>query len=382
VATNPLQDIHRQAEAEFQPYGDVEIVSTFGEPPAEYAAVRKGCGMMDLPQRGLLELTGKDRLPFLNNLLSNQTYSKETKSGLETGKGVYAFLLNAKSGRIVTDVNVIERGDRTFLELEVRLIDAVKQTLDRYLFAEQVKIGDRRGDLHEIVLHGPRAAEVLKSVGVDGIEALQSLDSLAATLFDVEVVIWRDDPAGVPGYHLIIPAADARKLWMEFLTRFGPTGGATKRQLRPVGWAAFNATRIEAGRPLFGIDVDDSILPHETGPLLNRAVCFTKGCYPGQEIVARMHARQQVARKIVGLRVEGGHLPVAGAKFYDDKGNEIGGVTSSTIAPVLSNAAITIGILKRPFFNVGTVVQVPAEGEMRNATVAEMPFIARNEKTS
>jgi folate-binding protein YgfZ len=164
---------------------------------------------------------------------------------------------------------------------------------------------------------------------------------------------------------------------MEFLTRFGPTGGETKRKLRPIGWAAFNATRVEGGRPLFGVDFDDSILPHETGPLLNRAVSFTKGCYPGQEIVARMHARQQVARKIAGVRVEGGFLPLAGAKFYDDKGNEIGGVTSSTIAPVLSNAAIAIGILKRPFFNVGTVVQVPAEGEMRKATVVEMPFIAQ-----
>ncbi|MEA2709290.1 MAG: hypothetical protein QOF78_1891 [Phycisphaerales bacterium] len=375
VTTNTLQDIHRQAEAEFQPYGEAEIVSTFGEPPAEYAAVRKGSGMMDLPQRGILELSGKDRLPFLNNLLSNQTYSKETKTGLIAGKGVYAFLLNAKSGRIITDVNVIERGDRTLLELDARLIDTVKQTLDRYLFAEQVKLGDRRGELHEIALHGPGSAEVLKSVGVEGIDALQALDSLAATIFGVETVIWRDDPAGVSGFHLIVPADAARKVWMELLSRFGPTGGSTRRQLRPIGWAAFNAARIEGGRPIFGIDFDESLLPHESGPLLNRAVSFTKGCYPGQEIVARMHARQQFARSIAGVRIDNAALPVAGAKFFDDKGNEIGGVTSSTISPVLSNAAIAIGILKKPFFNVGTTVQVPAEGEMRNATVVEMPFL-------
>ena len=372
---NTLLDLHRQAEAEFQPYGDIEVVSTFGEPPAEYAAVRKGCGMMDLPHRGVLELLGRDRLPFLNNLLSNQIYDKEKKSGLRTGKGVYAFLLNAKTGRILTDVNVIERGDRTWLEVDARLIESVRQALDRYLFAEQVKMGDRRDDLHEIALHGPGAIDVLRSVGVAGMDALQPLDSTATTLFDVETVIWRDDPAAVPGLHLIVPADAARKIWMELLTRFGPTGGETKRKLRPIGWAAFNAARIEGGRPLFGIDFDDSILPHETGPLLSRAISFTKGCYPGQEIVARMHARQQVARKIAGVRVEGGFLPLAGAKFYDDKGNEIGGVTSSTIAPVLSNAALAIGILKRPFFNVGTTVQVPAEGEMRNATVVEMPFI-------
>src|SRR5438067_12524602 len=98
---NPLLELHRQAEAEFQPYGDVEIVSTFGEPPAEYSAIRKACGMIDLPFRAFIEVTGKDRLPFLNNLLSNQVYDKQTKSGLPAGAGVYAFLLHAKSARTI-----------------------------------------------------------------------------------------------------------------------------------------------------------------------------------------------------------------------------------------------------------------------------------------
>ena len=91
---NPLLELHRQADAEFQPYGEIEIVSTFGEPQAEYSAIRKACALLDLPQRGVLELTGKDRLAFLNNLLTNQTWDKAAKSGLTAGRGVYAFLLN------------------------------------------------------------------------------------------------------------------------------------------------------------------------------------------------------------------------------------------------------------------------------------------------
>src|SRR5947209_20152883 len=102
---NPLLPLHQAGEAEFQPYAQVEIVSTYGEPQAEYAALHKACALIDLPQRGLLELTGKDRLPFLNNLVTNQTWSKETKSGLGAGQGTYAFFLNTK-GRIVTDMNV------------------------------------------------------------------------------------------------------------------------------------------------------------------------------------------------------------------------------------------------------------------------------------
>jgi folate-binding protein YgfZ len=374
---NPLQELHRQAEAEFQTYGDVEIVSTFGEVPAEYAAIRKGCALMDLPQRGVLELSGMVRLPFLNNLVSNQVYDKQTKTSLAAGKGVYAFLLNAKSGRIITDLNVLERGDRTLLELDRRMIGPVRETLDRYLFAEQVKMENRGGVLHELALHGPGAAEALRSIGLN-VDALGPLDSTAGRVFDaVDVTVFRDDPAGVPGFFLLIPTESARKVWMEFVARSGPTDRIARRPLRPVGWAAFNATRIEAGRPMFGIDFDDSILPHETGPALERAVSFTKGCYPGQEIVARMHARQQVARRIAGIRVDGDALPLAGTKIFDDKGNEIGGVTSSTISPVLSNAAIAITLLKKPHFAVGTNLLVPAEGEMRMASVVELPFVKK-----
>src|SRR5213593_3951414 len=132
---NPLLELHRQAEAEFQPYSDIEIVSTFGEPAAEYSAIRKACAMIDLPFRGFIEVTGKDRLPFLNNLLSNQVYDKQAKSGLRAGAGVYAFLLNAKSGRIIADTNVIERGERTVLELDARLLEPVRDALEKYRFA-------------------------------------------------------------------------------------------------------------------------------------------------------------------------------------------------------------------------------------------------------
>src|SRR5436189_4531330 len=122
TVSNPLHDDHEHAGAEFQAYGDVQIVATFGQPQAEYSAIHKACGIVDLPQRGIIELTGKDRLTFLNNLLTNQTFDKQTKTPLPAGAGVYAFLLNAKTGRIVVDVNVLELGDRTLLELDARLV--------------------------------------------------------------------------------------------------------------------------------------------------------------------------------------------------------------------------------------------------------------------
>jgi folate-binding protein YgfZ len=373
---NPLRSLHAEAGAEFQDYANVEIVSTFGEPQAEYAAVRKACALFDLPQRGILELTGKDRLPFLNNLLTNQTWDKATKSPLAGGQGVYAFLLN-KQGRIFTDMNVIERGERTLLELDARLVEPLRLALDKYLFIEKVQLTGRVGSLHAIALHGPGAAAVLDAAVGSHVPELPPLGSTEVSLFGVDgVTVWRDDPCGVPGYLLLLPAEQAAMVWSTLLSRFGELVGHARRPLRPAGWAVFNTTRIEADRPMFGIDFDESVLPAETGPaMLSRAVSFTKGCYVGQEVVARMHARKQVARQLVGLRLEDDSLPVAGAPLSDDAGNTVGGVTSSTISPVLSRAAICLGYLKKPFFEEGTVVHVPAEGEMRKAKVVKTPFL-------
>jgi folate-binding protein YgfZ len=382
---DPLHALHAAADAEFQAYDALQIVSTFGEPQAEYAALHKACGLMDLAHRGVIELTGRDRLPFLNNLLTNETWSKQAKTGLAVGRGVYAFLLNV-NGRVVTDLNVIERGDRTYLELDARLVAPTLKALDRYLFADQVKLADRVGAIHELALHGPTAAAVLaQAVAADAdatvvegsavVPALADLPPLGSAdliLFGVPVTVWRDDVCGAAGLHLLVPADRVAHVWSTFLARFGELVAHAKRPLRPVGWAAFNTARIEAGRPLFGVDFDATVLPAETGDeTFARAVSTTKGCYPGQEIVARMFARKQSAKQLVGLRVEGDALPLAGAGVFDDAGNQVGGVTSSTVSPLSGRAAVAFALVKKPFAVDGKVVTVPAEGAMRKAVVSK-----------
>jgi folate-binding protein YgfZ len=373
VIPNPLLRLHEGAGAELQAYDQVQIVSTFGEPEAEYAAIRKGAGLIDQPQRGVLELTGKDRLSFLNNLLTNQTWDKASKSGLAAGQGVYAFFLG-RNGRIVADMNVLDRGDRTLLEMDARLVEPIRASFDKYLFAEQVKMIDRVESLRQLALHGPGALEVLRQATGSDVPELAVLGSTQIRLYDTDVTVWRDDPAAVPGYHLLIETPAVERVWTGLLGQFGEAKELGRRQLRPAGWAAFNATRIEGGRPIFGIDFDDSVLPHESGQIA-RAVSFTKGCYLGQEIVARMQARGQFARQLVGIRMSDDSLPIAGTVIYDGNDNQIGGVTSSTVSPVLSNVAIALGFVKKAFTPVGTVLTIPAEGQMRKGSVAELPFV-------
>jgi aminomethyltransferase len=373
---NPLHPLHEKANAEFQPWAELEIVSTFGQPQAEYAAIHKSAALLDEPQRGILELTGADRLSFLNNLLTNQTWDKATKSGLTAGQGVYAFFLNGK-GRIVADAYVIERGDRTWLDMDARQVGPVLRAFDKFLFREQVKMTSRVGSLHTLALHGRGAAKVLEEAGGAALMELPQVGSAAVRMLDTDVVIWRDDPCAAPGFHLIVESSAVERVWTGLLSRFYENDPPGRRRLRPGGWAAFNAARIEGGRPIFGIDFDETVLPAETGQF-ERAVSISKGCYLGQEIVARMHARGMVARQIVGLRMNEDALPVAGTLIYDDQENQVGGVTSSTLSPVLSNACICLGFVKRPFIPPGTVVRIPAEGAMRKATVVELPFMRPN----
>ena len=378
---SPLHELHtREQRAELVPCGALEIVSTFGEPQAEYAAVRKAAAIIDLPQRGVLELSGRDRLAFLNNLISNKTYDPKTRVGLPAGSGVYAFFLNVK-GRIVADMNVLELGERTLLEMDARMVEPVRLMLGKFLFAEQVKMVSKVGELHRLSMHGPEALAVLTDAAESLSPSLDQLSSAPAKLLGVDAIVYRDDECSVPGYHVIVLASRVRDLWEGLLSQFSNPLELGKRRLRPIGWAAYNAARIEGGRPLFDIDFGNSLdpeqsaLPGETGPLFERAVSLTKGCYLGQEIVARMHARGQVAKKLVGLRVEGDALPMAGEKLLDPAQNQVGMITSSTMSPILSDAPIALGYVKKPFFETGTVLSVAAEGAMRPIRVVDLPFV-------
>src|SRR3954453_3281930 len=349
---NPLHAIHAQtAAAEFQQYAELEIVSTFGQPEAEYSAIRKAAGMMDLPQRGVLELTGKDRLAFLNNLLTNQTWDKQTKSDLGAGGGVYAYFLNLK-GRIVADMNVLELGERTWLETDARMVEVLRVAFEKFVFSEQVQIVSKLSALHRIALHGPESRAVLEDATGTAVPELAQLGSTQTRRLGIEATVFRDDECSGPGYHLIVAADRAAELWQAMLTQFSNPLELGKRRLRPIGWAAYNACRIEGGRPLFDIDFgnsanpDQSVLPAEAVQF-GRAVSVTKGCYLGQEIVARMHARQQVAKQLVGVRGNADAVPGGGAHLFDEKDNQVGMVTSSTVSPVLSNACIALGYLKK-----------------------------------
>ena len=389
-------------------WGETPIVGTFGEPQAEYAALRKACGLMHRPERGVVRAGGADAGAFLNNLLTNALVSRETKRAIPPGHGAYAFLLNLK-GRVVADLFAVrppgDEGDEGagdwLLEIDRRLAGVLAGTLDAYRFGEKVRLTDVSAEYEVLNLHGPRALDVLADAA-DGpvafgptpgdFPATADVLTASARLCGVEVVAFRDDPCGVPGLTLLVPAGAAVAVWDDLTTRFGQTlddRDYGPRRLRPVGWHMFNACRVEAGRPLLGVDfapaepsrprqkdvAKGGSLPAETGPLFDRAVSVTGGCYLGQEVVARMHARNVTAKRLVGVRMAEDALPAAGAPV-EVGGDAVGVVSSSTLSPVLSNACLCLATVKRPHFEAGTRVTIPAEGRSGAAgEVVDLPFL-------
>ena len=401
----PLFDALRaDDEIEWAGWGDQPVPQFFAEPQAEYAAIRKACGLTVGFERGVIRVTGKDRLSFLNNLLTNGLVSKETKRPLPVGHGCYSFLLNLK-GRVVADLTVLEAGEEeTLLLVERRLAPILVDAIDRYRFTEKVKLEDVSDDYETLGLHGPKAMELLGDAADGAVEleetpadfpATVDLPNVRLRVGGVGCVAWRDDLCGVPGIGLLVPREEALAVWNDLTTRFGQSLDDRKyggRRLRAVGWAMFNACRIEAGRPLVGIDIvpsppsrpgpkkDDEptvkggTLPAETGPLFVRAVSVVSGCYLGQEVVARMHARDARAKQIVGIRMLDDALPAAGAPVEIDDAT-VGTITSSTLSPILSAACIALATVKRPHFEVGTKVVVPAEGRHASGEIVALPFV-------
>ena len=141
---------------------------------------------------------------------------------------------------------------------------------------------------------------------------------------DSEIFVMRDDTTGSVGLHLFVPRHRAEAVWTTLLD-LDATVGEGKRRIRPIGWYAFNIARIEAGTPLMNVDFGPPHLPHETG-LLRQRVSFSTGCYPGQEVVARMENLGKPKQSLSGLRMTGEALPVAGDSVFPSDGAEGGGV--------------------------------------------------------
>ena len=380
---NPLRQIQEPVGATFISYGPdgtgVEVVESFGHYEAEYAAIRKGAAIFAMPERGLVEVEGTDRTEFLHRMVTNDT------STLEPGQGRRAFLLNNK-GRIIADLIVLQAAERIWLDLDVFDAAQLKSELDRYLFTEDVTLCDQSAQYAHLSIHGPASLKILEAAAESAIPDFAPLAHTKVPICDSTCVVYRRDETGTPGLHVIAPVDSVESIYTRLADTVGglvpdvdaAAGPGPKRALvgRAIGWSAYNIARIEAGTPLYHVDFGPDCLPHETG-ILDEAVSFTKGCYCGQEIVARMQSLGHPKRVLVGLGFADERMPIAGAQVFaqPDREEAIGVVTSSTISPMLGGRAIAFAMVKWGRHRSGTSLAVWAEGEVTSATVQMLAFL-------
>lgn len=367
---SPLHHRFADSDALLLPYGPadnaVDVVGAFEEVGLEYAAVRKAAGLFDEPHTAALALRGPDRLAFLNSMVTQKVID------LTPGRTRASFWLNRK-GRIDADLRVVEHADATLLLLDRHLAAPTAESLGNYLFAEDCTIESLAQTHHTLSLHGVAALAVLAAhAGDPALSDLNPDANAPCTIAGVACTVDRDDLTGDPGLRLIVPREHAERVYDALLT---PTANAPT--VKPSGWYALNTARIEAGRPLFNIDFGPDSLPAETSLLASR-VDFRKGCYLGQEVVARMDARKARKQGLASLRVSNpdpnaeSPLPGMGDRVFsldDPEGNPVGVVTSSTIAPMLGAAAVCFAMLRDADTTPGTNLLVQAEGRKAPATV-------------
>ncbi|MFY9562383.1 MAG: folate-binding protein [Terriglobales bacterium] len=298
----------------------------FGDVRAEFHALLSGCGVYDLSWSAKIALTGRDRVRWLNGMISNNVRD------LAPGHGVYAFLLNAQ-GRIQADVYAFNRGESVLVDTERVQRNKVWQLFDHYIIADDVEMADVSDKITALGLTGPESRVVLERASIP-IPELAYLQFADTSWQQKAITVLRAGEEAKESWQVWIAPEHVNVLW----------DALVKAGAKPTGSSALNLFRISRGIPQFGQDIRERDLPQETGQ--TRALNFSKGCYLGQEIVERIRSRGAVHRQFTSFLVDGPR-PAPGTKIQAE-GKDVGEVTSSAILPLPGgDRGVALGYLRR-----------------------------------
>ncbi len=300
------------------------------------------------PRLELLELMGPDRERFFGGMVTSAV------EGLEPGSGAFGFITDVR-GRVLASAIVLALEDRLWLEIPRGRGRTIIDHLEKYIVTDQVEILPL-GDMASVRVAGPKSVEVLADLGASAATDLnEPWRHAQVEVLDYQARLVREGHSAVPAFSLWQSSAIA-PLLAEDLADAG---------IPQIGAEATEALRIEHGHPLWGVDYDDSNLPQETG--IDDAVDYEKGCYLGQEIVARIHYRGQPARRMCRLVFEPGHSPEAGAEIEFD-GRAAGNLTNVCRSPRYETV---IGLALLPRRAVEALLEARVQVDGREARFEE-----------
>jgi folate-binding protein YgfZ len=308
----------------------------------EYRAVTEACGLLDRSERGKLALTGADTKAFLQGQVSNDI------EALTPGSGCYAAFLTPK-GKMLGDIRILDAGDEILLDTERVALQELFNMIRRFSVGYDVELHKRTLQRGLLSLLGPEA-DAIAAVGelgpAEDSHAVIEVDGVAARAIRTDL-----------GIDLLCDAEDTESL----------TAALTSRGAEPASATVADCVRVEHGRPRYGLDLDDSVIPQEAG-LNDRAVSFTKGCYVGQETVARLFYRGKPNRQLRGLRLSASAPTGAEITLGDKVVGQLGSIAQS---PALGSIALALVRREAP---PGSDVLVGPD--QIDAVVVELPVAA------
>ena len=346
--SNPLILHHEKLGAQLD---HAKSPLSFSDPVEEYWAIRKAAGIADISNTGRLIITGKDRIAFLNGLLTNDV------SKLEEDGGQHSALLTPKA-RIIADLYVYKQPDSLLVDTGNSPSSQVKEELERFIITENVQVRNAAAELVQLTIQGPRSSQIINdTLGL----AVEDLKPLHHKSLGPSRIIHRDR-TGQGGYDIILPNEEAEAVWQGFLLKAGDYG------LRPVGSRAMEMLRIEAGYPKYAIDIDQDTIVLEAG--FKDAISFTKGCYMGQEVVARATHIGRVNKQLVRLEIAATTALPERSKLMSN-GAESGFVTSSAFSPGVGKV-VGLGYANRDSAKEGVSLMIDGPGGQLPAIVTRV----------
>jgi tRNA-modifying protein YgfZ len=340
-----------------QDIGGQAVVVAYSGINSEYEALRSGAIVVDRSHRGRLRLFGEKSGEALTGLVTCDVLA------LHPGQGQYGAALTAK-GRIAADVRVFASSGAYLVDTPARAWPGLLAMIKKYVNPRLSGYRDESHPLRDVGVFGAEARRITATVsGVDAdtLAALAPYSHIDATVDGANVSVVRSPDIGVEGYELLVPFESYEHVWERVRA-----AGAT-----PAGLGAWEIARVEAGRPEWGIDIDDTTIPQEANFDDLGAISYTKGCYIGQEVVARVHFRGHVNRNLRGLRATGVDAPPTGSQLIDDAGNHVGDVRSSVASPRLGGLAL--GMVRREIAP-GMSLNAKWENGERRVDVTALPF--------
>ncbi|MBT3351799.1 MAG: hypothetical protein HOC91_05810 [Nitrospinaceae bacterium] len=326
-----------------------QVPANFGNPATEHLASRESAAVIDLSHRGKLRFSGPDTPKFLHGMLSNRA------EDLLPGEGVYSTFLT-RQGKFVADLYLYRKPESFDAILAPGMAAVLSEAIDMYIIMDQVEVEDISISQAALGLFGPESQKILKGAGLDPGELPEHGH------IDIEgITIAREPWTGDEGYLLTIPIERSENLWDALLK-----GGAI-----PAGLTAFETLTLEAGTPLFGLDMNSNINPMQAG-LETTAIDFEKGCYIGQEVIAKIKYLGQVNRGLCGIRLIGEQIPPTGARV-EANGEEVGSVTRAAYCPT-EGQTLAFALLHRKAMDTGCQVSVHDGDISLNGEVTTLPF--------